>query len=173
MLESLTIPGKVGACCFRFKVVLAMQANRMADALLIAHLAGQEELLRVQQLYMKKQPSPYMRVVKAIQGNDFVSKFASCFASVVIAASQYMRISLSYHILHSLCYASHAPLSRFTIAYPGCGSICATNSSVQQTTKNNQPSGSCLTIPASQILYHKDWSKFSLEYKNVAWSSWL
>lgn len=52
----------------------ALQANRMADALLIADLAGREELSRVQQLYMKKQPSPYMRVVKAIQGNDFVSE---------------------------------------------------------------------------------------------------
>lgn len=47
----------------------------MADALLIADLAGRDELMRVQQMYMKKQPSPYMRVVKAIQGNDFVSKF--------------------------------------------------------------------------------------------------
>ncbi|KAL3153542.1 hypothetical protein ABBQ38_011870 [Trebouxia sp. C0009 RCD-2024] len=49
-----------------------IKANRMADALLIADLAGREELTRVQHLYMKKQPSPYMRVVKAIQGNDFV-----------------------------------------------------------------------------------------------------
>ena len=46
----------------------------MADALIIADLAGRDELTRVQQLYMKKQPSPYMRVVKAITGNDFVSK---------------------------------------------------------------------------------------------------
>ena len=68
------------ACCSGSEVVVVMQANRMADALLIAHLAGQEELLRVQQLYMKKQPSPYMRVVKAIQGNDFVSKSAQCTA---------------------------------------------------------------------------------------------
>lgn len=51
-----------------------LQANRMADALLIADLAGRDELMRVQQMYMKKQPSPYMRVVKAIQGNDFVSE---------------------------------------------------------------------------------------------------
>ena len=51
-----------------------LQANRMADALLIADLAGRDELMRVQQTYMKKQPSPYMRVVKAIQGNDFVSE---------------------------------------------------------------------------------------------------
>ena len=50
------------------------QANRMADALIIADLAGRDELTRVQQLYMKKLPSPYMRVVKAIQGNDFVSE---------------------------------------------------------------------------------------------------
>ncbi|KAL0027638.1 hypothetical protein WJX79_004520 [Trebouxia sp. C0005] len=49
-----------------------IKANRMADALLIADLAGRDELMRVQQIYMKKQPSPYMRVVKAIQGNDFV-----------------------------------------------------------------------------------------------------
>ena len=48
----------------------------MADALLIADLAGRDELTRVQHLYMKKQPSPYMRVVKAIQGNDFVSKYS-------------------------------------------------------------------------------------------------
>ena len=47
----------------------------MADALLIADLAGRDELMRVQKLYMKKHPSPYMRVVKAIQGNDFVSKY--------------------------------------------------------------------------------------------------
>ena len=53
---------------------MGMQANRMADALLIADLAGRDDLTRVQQLYMKKQPSPYMRVVKAIQRNDFVSK---------------------------------------------------------------------------------------------------
>lgn len=52
----------------------ALQASRMADALLIADLAGREELSRVQQVYMKKQPSPYMRVVKAIQANEFVSK---------------------------------------------------------------------------------------------------
>ncbi len=51
-----------------------LQASRMADALLIADLAGRDELMRVQQMYMKKQPSPYMRVVKAIQGNDFVSE---------------------------------------------------------------------------------------------------
>lgn len=49
----------------------------MADALLIADLAGRDDLTRVQQLYMKKQPSPYMRVVKAIQGNDFVSKYSA------------------------------------------------------------------------------------------------
>ncbi len=53
---------------------VSLQANRMADALLIADLAGRDELMRVQQMYMKKQPSPYMRVVKAIQGNDFVSE---------------------------------------------------------------------------------------------------
>lgn len=46
----------------------------MADALLIADLAGRNELMRAQQLYMKKQRSPYMRLVKAIQGNDFVSE---------------------------------------------------------------------------------------------------
>jgi hypothetical protein len=46
----------------------------MADALLIADLAGRDELMRVHQMYMKKQPSPYMRLVKAIQGNDFVSE---------------------------------------------------------------------------------------------------
>jgi len=55
-------------------VFVSLQANRMADALLIADLAGRDELMRVQQMYMKKQPSPYMRVVKAIQGNDFVSE---------------------------------------------------------------------------------------------------
>ena len=49
----------------------------MADALLIADLAGRDELTRVQHLYMKKQPSPYIRDVKAIQGNDFVSKLPS------------------------------------------------------------------------------------------------
>lgn len=58
-----------------------MQANRMADALLIADLAGRDDLTRVQQLYMKRQPSPYMRVVKAIQGNDFVSKYLGQHAS--------------------------------------------------------------------------------------------
>ncbi len=66
-------------CVFKFaeqavSVCNPLQANRMADALLIADLAGRDELMRVQQMYMKKQPSPYMRVVKAIQGNDFVSE---------------------------------------------------------------------------------------------------
>ena len=73
-----------------------MQANRMADALLIADLAGREELSRVQQLYMKKQPSPYMRVVKAIQGNDFVSK------SPVLCCSLQLLI-LTMLIKHHVC----------------------------------------------------------------------
>ena len=56
----------------------------MADALLIADLAGREELARVQLLYMKKQPSPYMRVVKAIQGNDFVSESLLCCSFIFL-----------------------------------------------------------------------------------------
>ena len=68
---------------------LCVQANRMADALLIADLAGRDDLTRVQQLYMKKQPSPYMRVVKAIQGNDFVSK---CLALQLLHGSDVLQM---------------------------------------------------------------------------------
>ena len=78
-----------------------LQAQRMADALLIADLAGRDELTRVQQLYMKKQPSPYMRVVKAIQGNDFVSKFRDLKA--LFEAVPY---SGPVHLSFSSCWAA-------------------------------------------------------------------
>ena len=74
----------------------------MADALLIADLAGRDDLTRVQQLYMKKQPSPYMRVVKAIQGNDFVSKFLAQQLNTVLFC-KFLLIALTYNVLH-LCF---------------------------------------------------------------------
>lgn len=78
-VQCLHFSAGIGLECFSTPAQQAvymfpLQANRMADALLIADLAGRDELMRVQQMYMKKQPSPYMRVVKAIQGNDFVSE---------------------------------------------------------------------------------------------------
>lgn len=81
----------------------------MADALLIADLSGREELLRVQQLYMKKQPSPYMRVVKAIQGNDFVSKCRFCayvLCTVQDLLSQYMGL-IKMHLVLFLWIPQH------------------------------------------------------------------
>lgn len=73
----------------------------MADALLIADLAGRDELMRVQQMYMKKQPSPYMRVVKAIQGNDFVSKFLQAPCKV--------EVSLASYIMHLALVSNNTP----------------------------------------------------------------
>lgn len=75
--------GHVGQPPFS-SICTCLQANRMADALLIADLAGRDELMRAQQLYMKKQRSPYMRLVKAIQGNDFVSKFSTHLEGSVV-----------------------------------------------------------------------------------------
>lgn len=74
-----------------------MQANRMADALLIADLAGRDDLTRVQQLYMKKQPSPYMRVVKAIQGNDFVSTYSGLRLDIALCLKAICCSATSLH----------------------------------------------------------------------------
>ncbi len=46
----------------------------MADALLIAHLGGTERFAAAQKQYMRRHPSPYMRLIKAIQGSDLLSE---------------------------------------------------------------------------------------------------
>ena len=50
-----------------------MQAGRMADALVIGHMGQGKHLVRAQNEYMRRQPRPYMRVVKAVMDNDLLS----------------------------------------------------------------------------------------------------
>ena len=44
----------------------------MADALVVAGVAGGEAWQRAQREYFKRSPRPYMRLVSAIQDNDFL-----------------------------------------------------------------------------------------------------
>ena len=46
----------------------------MADALIIGHMGQGPYLARAQAEYMKRQPRPYMRLVRAVMENDLLSE---------------------------------------------------------------------------------------------------
>ena len=95
------------------EVMRILQARRMADALLIASLAGSEAVAQAQRLYMRQHPSPYMRIVRAIQGNDFVSEYlptcALCvpFRPMTLSVSSFLDCTMHWQgvldksLLHS------------------------------------------------------------------------
>ena len=49
-----------------------MQADRVTDALFIAALGGSELLQRAQDELMKRQPRPYMQVIRAVMKSDIL-----------------------------------------------------------------------------------------------------
>ena len=50
----------------------------MADALIIGHMGQGPYLARAQAEYMKRQPRPYMRLVRAVMENDLLSESFCC-----------------------------------------------------------------------------------------------
>lgn len=52
-----------------------VQVGRMADALLIASIAGDELWRKALATYMRRQPRPYMRVVQAVLDSDLKGAF--------------------------------------------------------------------------------------------------
>ncbi|KAK9829183.1 hypothetical protein WJX72_004364 [[Myrmecia] bisecta] len=54
-----------------------LQADRMADALIIGSLGGGELWTKAQKEYMRRAPRPYMKVVHAIMENDFLALIKS------------------------------------------------------------------------------------------------
>lgn len=55
-----------------------LQANRHADALIVASLVGGELWDRARQEYMFANPHPYMRVVHAMLGSDWQGGSLAC-----------------------------------------------------------------------------------------------
>jgi hypothetical protein len=53
----------------------------MADALVVAGVAGGEAWARAQREYFQRCPRPYMRLVAAIQDNDFLGARARARAA--------------------------------------------------------------------------------------------
>lgn len=56
---------------------MGVQADRMADALIIGHMGQGQHVVRAQEEYMRRQPRPYMRVVKAVLENNLLSEPSS------------------------------------------------------------------------------------------------
>ncbi len=52
----------------------AVQADRVTDALFIAAMGGSELLQRAQDELMKRQPRPYMQVIRAVMKSDVLGK---------------------------------------------------------------------------------------------------
>jgi hypothetical protein len=54
-------------------VEACMADGRMADALLLASIGGEDLWHKVQKAFMKREPKPYMKVVKALMDKDLAS----------------------------------------------------------------------------------------------------
>lgn len=50
--------------------ILILQADRMADALVIAFVGGSYLFEKAQKEYMRRAPRPYMKIVSAITNHD-------------------------------------------------------------------------------------------------------
>ncbi len=55
-----------------------MQADRMADALLIASLGGRDLYAHAQREYIRRAPRPYMKIVSAIMDHDLSGRSSPC-----------------------------------------------------------------------------------------------
>ena len=70
----------------------------MADALVVAGVAGGDAWQRAQREYFKRCPRPYMRLIAAIQDNDLLSALLAC---------AHMRANLCPSNAAPGCEASH------------------------------------------------------------------
>ncbi len=70
------------------------QADRMADALLIASIGGGDLWARAQKEYIRRAPRPYMKIVSAIMDHDLAGGqlYGYCVVSPASAARRYAHV---------------------------------------------------------------------------------
>ena len=68
--ERFCLPYPAAPSCQMLMRKLILQADRMADALVIASVGGSYLFEKAQKEYMRRAPRPYMKIVSAITNHD-------------------------------------------------------------------------------------------------------